>query len=114
MSLYAGLEYALSLYAPGMNDEDLGALEELSSVEELDEWEAKLYEFAVGKLDEKTLLNQAQTKCEKTEANFYVGFMKYVEGKDELAKDYFQKVLDYQLYSFSEYQSAREYMKHLR
>lgn len=68
-------------------------------------WKKLLAEHFLRRIEDGELIRNADNKCKKTEAYFWVG-MKYLKNDKEKAREYFKKVLDEKIYSYREYTAS--------
>ena len=75
-------------------------------------WYHQLARWAIGKQGDAELENHADTPAKKCEANFYRAMRLVEEGKAELAKALWQKVVSTQMMAFFEFDMASYYLHH--
>ena len=73
-------------------------------------WKELLRNNYLNKLSDIKLLQLANTPCQKTEANYYIG-MKYLANNKKKAKEYFKKVVDLKVYGYVEYEASKYFLK---
>jgi cytochrome c-type biogenesis protein CcmH/NrfG len=79
----------------------------------LSPWEKALKDFQLKTLSSALLLEKAENICQKTEAEFYIGFNKWLENDISLAKKHFQNVLELDVPAFYEHMYAKELVKNI-
>ncbi len=76
---------------------------------ELYSWQQSLFDYRLGNISADELLSKAGDVCDQTEAEFYIGFVEYLNGNKQAAKARMQRVLDLKVYGFIEYHAAKSF-----
>lgn len=73
-------------------------LEKQAASNSRDNWKQSVVSFLLRKTNETDLLSMAHNRCEKTEANLYIGYRHLLDEDLETAKKYFQRTVDIQFW----------------
>ena len=79
-----------------------------------DTWQDELARFASARIDAAELRRRAQNDGQRVEADFYVGLQLLGDGKPELARPLFEKVISSDMMGFFEYPMARTLLAGMR
>lgn len=80
-------------------------------IEKAEPWPSKIMAYLLGRMSEEQLIQASKHKTpyiglgRKSEALFYIGSKREIEGKAD-AKDYYRRCVDLRIYSIDEYPSA--------
>ena len=104
------LRYASINYAIGKKEKAKKIIFNIPKKLISSQWEGLLKNNYLNTVSDKQLLQKANTPCQKTEANYYIG-VKYLANNKEKAKDYFKKVVDLKVYGYVEYTASKYFLK---
>lgn len=110
-NFYYSLKHAMALSYLDGQEAATTFLRKVIKNKTLSDWEALLAGHFVGSVSDQKLLEAAANDCEATEANFYIGVKEWQSGHIQTAKDHFEKVLTFNLASYTEFKSARHALR---
>ncbi len=74
---------------------------------EATDWESNLGSYWLKDMDEDELISNAKNVCQRSEADFYIGYNYFKEGNLLEAKSHFEQILNNHVYDYVEYKMAR-------
>ncbi len=112
---YATIFHAIALQELGRQAEARSLLRKFAQIFEGKVWEAQLLQFHLGEVTEASLLAAAGARdVERSEAWFYAGYQRALQGDTEIAEEYFQNVRELRLYYLIEYVAAAAALERLQ
>lgn len=112
LSLYGILYGAYSAKFLGQNSEFEPLLNQGLKQQNLSKWQSHMYDFALGRIDEATLLSHSENRCNESEARFLIGLEYGANGDTERLYQEMQKVVDLNVKSYYEFASAKNILKY--
>jgi lipoprotein NlpI len=70
-------------------------------------WESNLGSYWLKETGEDELMSYAKNVCQRSEADFYIGYNYFKEGNLLEAKSHFEQILNNHVYDYVEYKMAR-------
>lgn len=77
-------------------------------------WYGRLLGLWQGTVSPQELLREAKNTCERTEANFFVGYQHFRQGDRRAALSSFEAALNEQAYGYTEYSLAQHFYRKLK